>query len=202
MIPFFTGFGTGASLIVAIGAQNAYVLEQGLKRSRVFVTAFLCTLCDIALILVGVTGMGALIAQTPDLQTFTTLGGAIFLMVYGILAFRSAFRSSAIELANRTQAPLDLRAAILATLAVSLLNPHVYLDTVVLLGSIGAAYPIPERAFFALGAMLASLTWFFGLAYGAAQLTPLFQNPRAWKILDVVVGLTMWTIAVALLTRR
>lgn len=187
-------------MIVAIGAQNAYVLEQGLKRSHVFITAFFCTLCDILLILVGVSGMGALVTQIPMLATVTSLGGAIFLLAYGVRAFSAASRPSALRSSNRADT-LDPRAAIIATLAVSLLNPHVYLDTVVLLGSIGAAQPKDERAWFALGAILASLTWFFGLAYGAARLTPLFQNPRAWQVLDFAIALIMWTIAASLLFR-
>ena len=201
MFPFFAGFGAGASLIVAIGAQNAYVLEQGLKRSHIFITAFLCALCDVVLIFAGVGGMGALVTQVPTIGIVTTVGGALFLIAYGFRSFRSAFRPSVLR-SSTHGSTLDLRAVVIATLAVSLLNPHVYLDTVVLLGSIGASYAIEQRPWFALGAMSASLTWFSGLAYGAAQLAPLFAKPRAWKILDIVVGLTMWTIAATLVLKQ
>jgi L-lysine exporter family protein LysE/ArgO len=197
VIPLLAGFGSGASLIIAIGAQNAYVLERGLKRSHVFITAFLCTLCDVILISLGVGGMGELVAHIPMLGAITTFGGAIFLIGYGFRSFYAALRPGILRSSNRTVA-LDTRAAVLTVLAVSLLNPHVYLDTVILLGSIGAAYPVVERAWFAGGAMLASLTWFFGLAFGAARLTPFFENPRAWQILDFSIGLIMLSIAATL----
>ncbi|MBI3742517.1 MAG: amino acid transporter [Chloroflexi bacterium] len=198
MLPYLSGFGLGAGLIIAIGAQNALVLQHGLKRRAVFLTAFICTLCDAALILLGVGGLGAIIAQLPALATVTTLGGALFLFLYGARSFRAAFRSASLDPDARASQPMDRRAIILAVCAVSLLNPHVYLDTVVLVGSVGAAYPVPERAAFAFGAISASFVWFFGLAYGAALLAPVFRNPRAWRALDIGVGIVMWAIAFSL----
>lgn len=197
--PLLQGFGLGASLIIAIGAQNAFVLRQGLKRHHVFTTAAICTLCDMILIVLGVGGLGTLIATAPVLTAIATWGGAAFLLFYGFRSFRSALRPASLDTQKMPTSSGQLRNTILTVLALSLLNPHVYLDTVVLVGSIGAHYPVTLRASFALGAMLASLTWFFGLAYGAAWLTPLFQRPIAWRVLDTAVGIIMWTIALSLI---
>jgi L-lysine exporter family protein LysE/ArgO len=198
MSVWLQGFALGASLIIAIGAQNAFVLRQGLRRVHVFPTASICTLCDMALIALGVAGLGAVIAHSPLLIGLATWGGAAFLLYYGYRAFRAALRPGAMELAASIPQPTYLRATILATLAISLLNPHVYLDTVILLGSIGARYPQEQRMWFATGAMFASLVWFFGLAYGATWLAPLFQRPAAWRVLDAAVGCIMWVIAASL----
>ncbi len=193
------GFGLGASLIIAIGAQNAFVLRQGLKRKYVFLTASICTLCDIILIALGIAGLGTLISTNPMLTQIATWGGAIFLFYYGFRSFRSALKTNTLEAESTTLQPLRVRDTVVTLLAISLLNPHVYLDTVVLVGSIGAHYPANQRLFFALGAMSASFIWFFGLAYGAAWLTPLFRKPIAWRILDALVGCVMWSIAGTLL---
>ena len=192
------GFGLGASLIIAIGAQNAFVLRQGLKRQHVFITALLCSLCDVALIALGVGGLGLLIASVPALTAVATWGGAAFLLFYGLRAFRSAASPGSLEV-EPGAAPVRAWNIALATLAISLLNPHVYLDTVVLLGSIGARYPAAERWLFAAGAAMASAIWFFGLGYGAAWLTPLFRRPVAWRILDAAVGCVMWAICASLI---
>lgn len=144
-------------------------------------------------------GFGALITSSPLLLTIARWGGAIFLGYYGFRSFRSAFKSSALNFDATPERP-TLKVTILTVLALSLLNPHVYLDTVVLLGSIGAQFPTEERLFcFLLGAMLASFIWFFCLGYGAAYLGPVFQKPLAWKILDFLIGCVMWIIALALL---
>ena len=189
------GFGLGASLIIAIGAQNAFVLRQGLKRTHVLLTASICTLCDAVLIILGIGGLGTLISTNPVLTQIATWGGAAFLLYYGLRSFRSALKPAALETTSTTPQPVRIRETIATLLAISLLNPHVYLDTVVLVGSIGAHYPANERGYFALGAISASLTWFFGLAYGAAWLAPLFRRPVAWRILDALVGCVMWSIA-------
>lgn len=196
---FLQGFGLSAGLIIAIGAQNAFVLRQGLKRRHVFATAFICALCDLTLIVLGVAGFGTLIAESDLLTQIATWGGAAFLFYYGFRSFRSALQPGTLNVETVSQRPTRLRETVLATLAISLLNPHVYLDTVVLLGSIGASYPADQRLWFALGAAATSMTWFFGLAYGAMWLTPLFQRPLAWRILDVLVGCVMWAIAISLL---
>ncbi len=199
LISLLQGFGLGAGLIIAIGAQNAFVLRQGLKRQHLFVTASISTLCDAILILLGVGGLGAVIASVPALTIIATWGGALFLLFFGLRSFRSAMVKSALDADKASTQPVRPGGAILAVLAFSLLNPHVYLDTVVLVGSVGAHYQANERVFFALGAMLASCAWFFGLAYGAAWLAPLFQRPLAWRILDSIVGCIMWTIAASLI---
>lgn len=198
VLPLLKGFSLGAGLIIAIGAQNAFVLRQGLKRLHVLATASVCTLCDAVLILLGVNGLGTLIAGFPALNAVTTWGGALFLLVYGLRAFRKAIAPATLEAAGVADPPASLYGTVLTALALSLLNPHVYLDTVVLLGSVGAQYPANSRIYFAAGAMLASATWFFSLSYGASRLTPLFKRRVAWRVLDVTIGCIMWMIAALL----
>jgi len=197
--PCFAGFALGASLIIAIGAQNAFVLRQGLRREHVLPVVVTCTLCDVALIALGAAGFGSLVRAFPAVTSIAAWGGAAFLLVYGALSFRSAVRTGALDVAEKPPRALpSAGAAIAATLALSLLNPHVYLDTVVLLGSVAAQHPAPERLAFALGAMSASAAWFAGLGYGARLLAPLFAKPRAWRVLDVAIGVIMWWIAAGL----
>ncbi len=199
MLSLLQGFGLGAGLIIAIGAQNAFILRQGLKRQYLFMTASLSTLCDTILILLGVGGLGTLIASVPALTIIATWGGALFLLFFVLRSFRAAVVASALNTGKASAQPVSPKGTILAVLAFSLLNPHVYLDTVVLVGSVGAHYHANERVSFALGAILASCTWFFGLTYGASWLAPLFRHPRAWRILDFIVGCIMWTIAASLI---
>ena len=195
--PFFEGCGTGAGLIIAIGAQNAFVLKQGILKNYVFITTFICALIDALLISIGVGGFGTILTSNILLLTIARWGGAAFLFYYGFRSFRTVFKSEVLKLDSKPERP-DLKITLVTILALSLLNPHVYLDTVILLGSIGAQFPSPERLFFALGAMLASFIWFFGLGYGARYLTPLFQKSSAWKILDFLIGCVMWAIALSL----
>ncbi|MBO0777466.1 MAG: amino acid transporter [Ktedonobacteraceae bacterium] len=199
MLAILQGFGLGMSLIVAIGAQNAFVLRQGIKRQHVFVMASLCSLCDAALILLGVGGLGVVITAFPPLIILATWGGAVFLLVYGFRAFKAALTSEKLEIQSSSAQPVRLRETILSVLAFSLLNPHAFLDTVVLIGSVGAHYHPADRVFFALGAVLASIAWFFSLAYAARWLAPLFRRPLAWKILDGAIGCIMWVIAASLI---
>jgi len=194
------GFGLGAGLIIAIGAQNAFVLRQGLLRRRVFITALLCSLIDVLLISAGVAGFGAAISGRPILLQAAAGGGALFLFLYGLRSFASAWRPGTLgAVAVDEAAGASLRSTILALLAFSLLNPHVYLDTVVLLGGLGGRHPPAERLAFAAGACSASFAWFFSLAYGARVLSPLFNRPAAWRVLDLVIGGVMWFIAWGLL---
>jgi L-lysine exporter family protein LysE/ArgO len=197
---FIAGLGLGASLIIAIGAQNAFVLRQGLLRSHALAVAALCVAIDWSLIVVGALGFGALVGRFPALTSIAAWGGAAFLLVYGALAFRSAIRPGSLHAENAVGArdPKTLSAALATTLAVSLLNPHVYLDTVVLLGGVAAHYPPDERVAFVLGAGVASAVWFFGLALGARMLTPIFEREVAWRVLDVIIGCVMWWIAAGL----
>ena len=191
------GFLLGASLIIAIGAQNAFVLRQGLKREFVFVVCMICAASDALLIAAGVAGLGTLVRQSPNLVAVVTIGGAAFLILYGLRAFFRAARPETMRAAATSTGPLS--AAIAACLAFTFLNPHVYLDTVLLLGGLSGRYAGAARAAYGGGAVLASFAWFFGLGYGARLLTPVFASPRAWQILDIAIGIVMWAIAAGLI---
>ena len=194
---FLRGLGLGASLIIAIGAQNAFVLRQGLKREHRFLVALACTLCDAALIGLGAAGFGSLIAHNPRWIRMAAWAGALFLFFYGARALRIAWKPAGLDTAEAPPAPI--RAVLVTLLGLSLLNPHVYLDTVVLVGGLSAQYSTRPRFFFALGAVTASLLWFFSLAFGASALAPVFRRPLAWRVLDTGIGLVMWSIALGLL---
>ena len=195
---YFTGMVTGASLIAAIGAQNAFVLSQGVRREYHWQIGLTCSLIDTLLIFAGVMGMGALISASPVFLSIATWGGAAFLILYGLKALLAALKNSSLE--AKGGGFKTLKSAVLATMALSLLNPHVYLDTVVLLGSLGGRYPGDESYWFAAGASSFSIIWFFSISFGARALTPLFKNPDAWRILDLLVCITMWSIAAMLIS--
>lgn len=195
--PALAGFSLGGGLIVAIGAQNAFVLRLGLLRSHVFAICLLCALSDAVLIVLGIAGLGTLVQRSPLLLIAVTYGGALFLFVYGLMAFRRVFTPEAMKTAQK-EAP-TLAAAVATALAFTFLNPHVYLDTVLLLGSFSAKYLGQERIAFGVGAVTASFAWFFGLGYGARLLAPVFARPLAWQVLDVLIGGVMWLLAVSLL---
>jgi L-lysine exporter family protein LysE/ArgO len=194
-----SGFFLGASLIVAIGAQNAFILRQGLLRSHVFILCLICAASDALLIAAGVGGLGTLVSHSPVLISVVTLGGAIFLASYAVLAFRRALHPAAMQAGSPNG--LGLKAAVATCLAFTFLNPHVYLDTVVLLGSLSAAYSGADRLAYGIGAATASFVWFFGLGYGARLLQPIFAKPAAWRVLDVMIGVVMSLLAVSLLVR-
>jgi len=196
------GFGLSMGLIIAIGSQNAFVLRQGLKRDRVFLVATVCFLCDATLIAAGAAGFGTLVASSPLALLIALWGGSAFLFLYGLRAFRCALHPDTLDPAGASDASGSAARVILSTLALSLLNPHVYLDTVILLGSLAARFSGASRLLFAVGAMTASLVWFYGIGYGARLLAPLFGKPAAWRLLDAVVGCTMWGIAVSLVRSR
>jgi L-lysine exporter family protein LysE/ArgO len=198
-IVFFNGFATSAALIIAIGAQNAFVLRQGIKREHVFAVALICALSDALLISLGIAGVGTLIQRHPLLLAVARYGGALFLFVYAAFALRRAMRPKGAELGAASTEKMSLRSAVLACLAFTYLNPHCYLDTVVLLGSISGQYPLPQRWVFGAGAFTASFVWFFALAYGARLLAPLFAKPVAWRVLDTLIAAVMITIGIALL---
>ena len=197
---FFTGFATSAALIIAIGAQNAFVLRQGIKREHVLAVVLVCALSDALLITLGVAGLGALVQRHPTLLAVARYGGAAFLIAYGLLAARRAFGSATLHAA--AGAPMSLRTAITTCLAFTYLNPHCWLDTVVLLGSISAQQPAGSRTAFGAGATAASFVWFFALGYGARGLRGVFERPVAWKMLDATIALVMWGIAASLLLGR
>ncbi|KQV63915.1 LysE/ArgO family amino acid transporter [Rhizobium sp. Root1220] len=194
-----SGFFLGASLIIAIGAQNAFILRQGLLRSHVFVLCLICALSDALLIVAGVAGLGTLVARSPTLMSVVTLGGAAFLGTYALMAFRRALHPGAMQ--TGTPQPLGLKAAVATCLAFTFLNPHVYLDMVVLLGSLSAAYEGADRIAYGVGAATVSFIWFFGLGYGARLLQPVFAKPAAWRVLDAIIGLVMGLLAISLVVR-
>jgi L-lysine exporter family protein LysE/ArgO len=190
------GFLLGASLIVAIGAQNAFVLRQGLKGEFVLAIVLMCSLSDALLIAAGVAGLGTLVSRSPTALLVVTAGGAVFLFIYGARSFLRATRPGALEPERGSAGKLS--AAIAACLAFTFLNPHVYLDTVLLLGSLSGRYSGVARAAYGVGATLGSFVWFFALGYGARLLQPLFADPRAWRVLDIAIGLVMWWLAARL----
>ena len=196
---FFEGFGTSAALIIAIGAQNAFVLRQGLARAQVLPVVLVCALSDALLISLGVAGLGRWVQMQPTLLALTRWGGAAFLLTYGLLAARRAFSPHALSVQGT--AITDRRAAVAACLAFTYLNPHCWLDTVVLLGSLAAQQGAGSRTAFGIGAASASAAWFFALGYGARLLAPLFARPVAWRVLDGAIALVMGAIAAMLIFR-
>lgn len=197
---FVQGLVLSFGLIVAIGAQNAFVLRQGLRREHVGSIVAFCALADTVLITAGVLGMAQALGAHPGLARALALAGAVFLALYGLQALRRAQHSHRLQAASGGTG-LSHRAAMAQAVAFTLLNPHVYLDTVLLVGSIGAQHPASLRWVFVLGASTASLCWFGLLGFGARWLAPWFAKPRAWQILDGLIGLTMWILA-ALLVRH
>lgn len=194
---YFTGLFIAAGLIMAIGAQNAFVLGQSLKREYHLSAALLCMVCDALLITAGVFGLGRLLQEQPLALEITRWAGVLFLLGYACLALRRAWRPAA--LSAEPVAARSRGAVILTTLAVTLLNPHVYLDTVVLIGAIGAQQDQP--GLFALGAASGSVLWFSALALGGAWLAPWLNKPHTWRVIDLVVAIMMlsvaWGLAVA-----
>jgi L-lysine exporter family protein LysE/ArgO len=195
---YLTGFSISLSLILAIGAQNAFVLRQGLKGQYVFSVALICALSDAILIAIGVTGFELLINTMGWLESLARIVGALFLLGYGALSFYAAFfKVHALDPAD-VQSGINYKQAIIICLGFTWLNPHVYLDTLLLIGSVSSQYP-GFKLEFALGAVSASFVFFFTLGYGAALLRPLFNRPLSWKILEGLIGLVMWSIAFRLL---
>jgi len=190
----FQGLVLGLSMIIPIGAQNSYVLSQGIKRNHHFLTATICMLCDVLLIALGIFGGGQLIASNDLLMLVIGWGGTIFLVTYAGLAFKNVWL-------NRYQSPdqvetLNNKKAVVATaLAVTLLNPHVYLDTVMILGSVGGAFVGNEKVYFAIGTVMASIIWFYSLASGAAKLAPWLGRPKVQRGIDLFIGLVMCFVA-------
>jgi L-lysine exporter family protein LysE/ArgO len=191
-----SGFVTGLSLIVAIGAQNAFVLRQGLRRRHVLLVVAVCALSDLVLILAGVAGIGTIVERAPVVLVVVRWFGAAFLLGYGLLAARRALRGGHLEAATDRQ--LSTSAVLAAALAFTWLNPHVYLDTVLLVGSVASTHGFPGRWWFAAGACLASLGWFTALGYGARALTPVFRRRNAWRVLDGGIAVVMFALAVSL----
>lgn len=187
------------SLIMAIGAQNAFVLKQGLLRQHIFWVALICFACDFLLISLGVLGLGGLISRSVCLSAALALAGGTFLFWYGTKSFRAAMSKEHGALVVQTDSVSgSLKKTVAATLAMTLLNPHVYLDTVVLIGGIAAPLSAAQKPWFLLGAVVMSFVWFFGLGYGARLLKPIFANPKSWRILEGLIGIMMWYLALGL----
>ena len=187
------GLGLGFGLIVAIGAQNAFVLRVGLVRRFVLPVVLFCALSDAILIVLGCAGLGSIIGAFPTALRAVAAAGALFLAWYGALALRRAIHPGRLQAGDGV--PTTLRGAMLTIVAFTWLNPHVYLDTVVLVGGISARFEGQDRVAFALGACLASLLWFTALGYGARLLAPIFARPAAWRVLDLLIAAVMFLIA-------
>lgn len=194
---FTSGYLTSLSLILAIGAQNAFVLRQGLRREHVALVVTVCGLSDAALIVVGVGGFGLFLPSVPWLEQGLLWAGAAFLFVYGALRLKSAWRGGDTLVPTERNAATWLQ-ALITCLIFTWANPHVYIDTVMLLGSLSTRYA-PFEAIFGIGAALGSISYFSALGYGARFLAPIFAKPKSWVILEIVIGLTMWAIALSLL---
>ncbi len=196
METFIQGFLVCGGLIIAIGAQNAFVLKQGLLQRNILAVILTCFACDFILISLGVMGLGSLISESPMATVALALVGAVFLSVYGARSFRSAYLgNSVLQLDNRDEVQSSAFKAVLATLAVTLLNPHVYLDCFAIIGGIAGTLSSSEKWLFLFGALCTSALWFFSLGYGAKLLIPLFKRPVTWRILDIAIGIVMWLIA-------
>jgi L-lysine exporter family protein LysE/ArgO len=204
MPPSFNAFASGLALslalIVAIGAQNAFVLRQGLRREHVGAVVLFCALADALLIAAGVGGMAQLLGQRPALADALAAVGAAFLFGYGVRALWRARRSAGLH-AGGAAGTLSLGRALAQAAGFTLLNPHVYLDTVLLVGSVGAQQAGVLKAFFVAGAACASAAWFGTLGFGARLLAPWFARPRAWQLLDALIGVTMFALAALLVAR-
>ncbi len=197
--PAVSGFLLGGSLIVAIGAQNAFILRQGLIRSHVLVVCLIAAFSDAALISAGIGGLGTVVAGSRWLISAVTLGGAAFLFGYAFLAFRRALHPHALRAAANDGG--SLWAAATTCLALTFLNPHVYLDTVLLIGGLSGQYEGNARIAYGIGAVTASFVWFFGLGYGARLFAPFFARPAAWRVLDSLIGCVMAILAIGLVLR-
>ncbi|WP_373778294.1 LysE/ArgO family amino acid transporter [Glaesserella sp.] len=199
MDSFLHGLVVCFGLIVSIGAQNAFLLKQGILKHHVFWVAFLCFFCDVVLMTIGVLGLGSLISQSPLASLLLALVGAVFLFTYGSRSFMSAYRGTSQLLSQQTAPKGSLKKTILITLAITLLNPHVYIDTVVIIGGIGGTLTFEQKMQFLAGALICSFLWFFSVGYGAGFLSPYFKKRRTWQILDTITGLIMYGIAISLL---
>lgn len=199
MLTFFLkGMGLSASLIMAIGSQNAHVLRMGLRRDHVAITVLVCVACEAVLIAMGIMGMGSLLSHNPAWMRVASWGGAVFLFWYGARALRSALQTQTLQVAGG-DTKISRVQALAAALAVTLLNPHVYLDLLVLLGVVGAQQEGQGKLWFGLGALCNAAIWYMALGYGARLLTPLFARPVAWRILDGGIAIMMWALALNLL---
>ncbi len=196
------GFLLGGGLIIAIGAQNAYLIRQGVRGERVYFIATLCFLSDAVLMVIGAAGVGAVIASDELLRSVAAWGGGFFLIVYGLKSAFAVFNPNPMDWEDDMVKRQTLWNITLTTIALTYLNPHVYLDTVVLVGGVAAQYDLHSRLSFTAGAIVASFIWFYGLAFGAIQVAHFFRSQRGAQLLDGTVCLVMWTVAFSLITGR
>lgn len=199
MESFLQGFVVCFGLIVSIGAQNAFVLRQGILKQHVFAIAMTCFFCDVLLMGLGVLGLGTLIAQSPMASLILSLLGAIFLLTYGSRSFISSYKGINQLEESQDKSAMSLKKALMITLAITLLNPHVYVDTVVIVGGIGSTLNFEQKLFFLSGALLCSFIWFLALGYGAGLLSHYFKKRRTWQLLDCATGVIMYGIAISLI---
>ncbi len=192
MLDYFSGLGLGFSLILAIGSQNAFVLKQGLKQEHVFAICLFCAISDALLISAGVAGFGTVTAKYPNVVNIAKVAGAVFLLVYGLQSLYASFAKSH-AMNSDSQSVSSLKKALLLCFGFTWLNPHVYLDTLVLVGMVSTG--ANSKLLFTFGAITASFVFFFGLGYGAKRLSPLFTNPKSWNVLDALVGVLMLFLA-------
>jgi L-lysine exporter family protein LysE/ArgO len=195
------GLVIGGSMIIPIGAQNSHILGQGIKRNHHILAATICMLCDVLLIGLGIFGGGKLIASSEWLLIVITWGGILFLTIYGMLSFKNAWKNQYYGFGAQ-QAIKSKTVVIGSTFAVTLLNPHVYLDTVMILGSVGGKFDGNEKLAFAFGTMVASILWFYSLAAGAAKMAPWLAQPKVQRVIGIGVGLIMWLVAYSLFSHR
>ena len=197
--PALQGFLLGGGLIVAIGAQNALILRHGLMRNHVFVLCLVASLADALLIALGVAGVGSLVEANPQILFYITIGGAAFLLAYGILAIKRVIWPTSMKANGNGAAGLGRSVSVL--LALTFLNPHVYLDTILLIGGIAGHYSGSARVLFGIGAAASSFIWFFSLGYGARWLAPFFEKERAWRVLDALIAVVMLALSLSLFYR-
>lgn len=199
LISLSKGFLSSSGLLIAIGAQNAFVIRQGLKRQHLLLTASICSLIDAVLITFGVLGFGYYVVEYPLIIDFTKYFAVLFLFLYGVMSLRSALKKQPLKNLVDHYPADSVKKIASCLLALSLLNPHVYLDTVILLGSIASQQPTHERPYFALGAICASFVWFFSITFGARLLAPFFRNENSWRVIDGLISLVMFSIAINIL---
>lgn len=191
---YFQGVLLSAGLIIAIGAQNAYVLKQGIQNNHVFAVATVCFLCDFVLMSLGILGVGTFVAQNKILQLILASAGMLYILWFALQSFMSIRQHQSMEL-RRLETPGTMKMAVVGALAITLLNPHVYLDTVVIIGGIAGTLEAEHKPLFLMGVLTSSALWFYGLAYGARKLTPIFRKPITWQVLNFCIGLMMLFIA-------
>ncbi|CAM3416705.1 LysE/ArgO family amino acid transporter [Paraphotobacterium marinum] len=199
MNALISGLSTGLSLIVSIGAQNNYVLKKGLEKNNILLCVFVCITIDIFLITFGVLGFGELIKNSHIMLKIATYGGASFLFLYALLSFKSCFSSDRCLKQDKTKNKQSKKTIFITLLAFSLLNPHVYLDTVILIGSISTQFDSLNKIYFTLGTFIASILWFLSLGYLSRFLLPIFQKQISWKVLDFIIGCTMLYLSIKIL---